>query len=48
MASKKSNPYSDERRTQHGVPSVKVWPSAITPANSPLPNKTSKKSPTSK
>jgi hypothetical protein len=36
------NPYSDQRRTQHGQPTVKTWPNAITKAPANLPATTSK------
>jgi hypothetical protein len=33
------NPYTDERRTQHGPVTVKTWPAKVFPAPQPLPSK---------
>jgi hypothetical protein len=40
------NPYSSPAREQHPVEVTKVWPNQVKPSPTPLPGKSTKKSPT--
>ena len=45
MPPEKKHPYSTPAREQHPVDVVKEWPSKVTPGKTPLPSKSTKKSP---